>query len=237
MDLADGSDRFGHRQGDLTHAKSLSATTAKYLEQFTTSGWLVRFTENRDARIRVMAWDLLTEIFDYNFLKRNPSLAQQSINTLLRDGELYCVKISALKFLNKLCDSLIHNCEATQDINEDMHDHVEDRRFVGSDLEHITVKTLLHLCNRQGLISQIHGILNKKDCPIVIISLTLRLLSRLIQMDFRRSLPVLTQLDYWTILVDLIDVQSLKSQDLTEERTMLKYLREQQLKEQPYLFD
>jgi len=46
-------------------------------------------------------------------------------------------------------------------------------------------------------------------------------------MDFRRSLPVLTQLDYWTILVDLIDVQSLKSQDLTEERTMLKYLREQ----------
>lgn len=46
-------------------------------------------------------------------------------------------------------------------------------------------------------------------------------------MDFRRSLPVLTQLDYWTILVDLIDVQSLKSQDLTEERTMLRYLREQ----------
>jgi hypothetical protein len=170
----------------------LSSTTAKYLEQFTSSGWLVRFTENRDARIRVMAWDCLTEIFDYNFLKRNPSLTQQSINTLLRDGELYCVKISALKFLNKLCDSLIHNCEATQDINEDMHDHVEDHRFVGSDLEHITVKTLLHVCNRQGLISQIHGILNKKDCPIVMISLTLRLLSRLIQMDFRRSLPILT---------------------------------------------
>ena len=43
------------------------------------------------------------------------------------------------------------------------------------------------------------------------ISLTLRLLSRLIQMDFRRSLPVLTQLDYWTILVDLIDVETLKA--------------------------
>ena len=42
------------------------------------------------------------------------------------------------------------------------------------------------------------------------ISLTLRLLSRLITMDFRRSLPVLTQLDYWTILVDLIDVNLLK---------------------------
>ena len=61
---------------------------------------------------------------------------------MLRDGELYCVKISALKFLNKLSDSLIHNCDATQEVNDEMHDHVEDRRFVGSDLEHITVKTL-----------------------------------------------------------------------------------------------
>jgi hypothetical protein len=94
-----------------------------------------------------------------------------------------------------------------------MHDHVEDNKFVGSNIEHITVKTLLHVCNRQGLISQIHGILDKKDCPIVMISLTLRLLSRLITMDFRRSLPVLTQLDYWTILVDLIDIKHLKEQD------------------------
>ena len=83
------------------------------MEQFTTSGWLVRFTECRDARLRVLAWDLLTEIFDYSFLKRNPSLAQQSINVLLRERELYCVKIAALKFLNKVCDSLIHNCDAT----------------------------------------------------------------------------------------------------------------------------
>ena len=143
------------------------------MEQFTTSGWLVRFTESRDSRLRILAWDLLTEIFDYNFLKQNPSLAQQSINVLLRDGELYGVKIAAVKFLNKVCDSLIHNCDATQDVNDDMHDHVEDRKFVGSDIEHITVKTLLHVCNRQGLISHVHGILEKKDCPIVMISLTL----------------------------------------------------------------
>ena len=45
------------------------------------------------------------------------------------------------------------------------------------------------------------------------ISLLLRLLSKLIQMDFKRTLPTLTQLDYWTILVDLIDVNSLSNQD------------------------
>ena len=118
-----------------------------------------------------------------------------------------------------------------------MHDHVEDNRFVGSDAEHITVRTLLQVCNRQGLISQIHGILDKKDCPIVMISLTLRLLSRLLQMDFRRSLPVLTQLDYWTILVDLIDVHALKEQDLSEDRSMIRSLKESQLREAPYAMD
>jgi len=45
------------------------------------------------------------------------------------------------------------------------------------------------------------------------ISLLMKLLSKLVQMDFRRALPVLTQLDYWTILVDLVDFQVLKTQD------------------------
>ena len=87
-----------------------------------------------------------------------------------------------------------------------MHDHMHDTKFVGSDAEHITVKAMLNIVNKQGLISQIHGILSQKDCPLLMISLLLRLLSRLIQMDFRRALPVLTQLDYWTVLVDLINV-------------------------------
>lgn len=56
-------------------------------------------------------------------------------------------------------------------------------------------------------------------------------------MDFRRSLPVLTQLDYWTVLVDLIDIQSLKAQDMTEDRSMLKSLKAEQLREQVYAFD
>jgi hypothetical protein len=60
-----------------------------------------------------------------------------------------------------------------------MHDHVTDNRFVGSDAEHLTVKTMLNTVNRQGLISQIHGILSQKDCPLLMISLMLRLLSKL----------------------------------------------------------
>jgi hypothetical protein len=52
----------------------LSETYKSKLEQFKSFGWLLRFTETRDARIRVMTWDLLTELFDYEFLRSHPSI-------------------------------------------------------------------------------------------------------------------------------------------------------------------
>jgi hypothetical protein len=59
---------YGVSSGDVPQTASLSQTAEKYLQQFTTSGWLIRFTESRDARLRIMAWDLLTEIFNYDFM-------------------------------------------------------------------------------------------------------------------------------------------------------------------------
>ena len=65
----------------------------------------------RDTRVRTMAWDLISEMFDYAFLKANPSIVGTALNTYLRHQELYSVKISVLKFLIKVCDSLILNCD------------------------------------------------------------------------------------------------------------------------------
>jgi hypothetical protein len=157
-----------------------------------------------------MSWDMLTEIFSYEFLTRNQSIVQHSLNALLRNGELYSVKISILKFLNKLSDCLIVNCDNTQEFNEDVHDHMNDNQFLGSANEQASVRSLLDAVSKQGLISHIHGILNQKDCPLIIISLLLKLLSKLISMDSARALPILTQLDYWTVLIDLVDVNTLK---------------------------
>ena len=68
----------------------------------------------------MLTWDLLTELFDYEFLKSHPSIIHQSINTYLKHLELYSVKISVLKFLNKVCESLIKNCECID--NQDLGD-------------------------------------------------------------------------------------------------------------------
>ena len=79
---------------------------------------------------------------------------------MLREGELYCVKISVLKFLCKLSDSVIHNCDITQDTQGGVHDHEADAHFAGSAGEQASIRTLLDAVSKQGLISHIHGILN-----------------------------------------------------------------------------
>jgi len=72
----------------------------------------------------VLAWDLITEIFDYQFLNSNPSIVQNAINSFLRHQELFGVKVSVLKFLIKTCDSLIYNC--------DVFDEIDDDKYIGS---------------------------------------------------------------------------------------------------------
>lgn len=57
----------------------------------------------------MMSWDLITEIFDYDFLKTHSSVVMQAINHFLKNKELYGVKISILVFLNKVSDQLIYN--------------------------------------------------------------------------------------------------------------------------------
>ena len=116
--------RISHRVDDDDGqgvTANLSDTYKTKLDKFKSFGWILRFTETRDARLRVLTWDLLTEIFDYEFLKSHPSVIHQSINTYLKNNELYCVKISVLKFLNKVCDALISNCEGGES-NSDIND-------------------------------------------------------------------------------------------------------------------
>ena len=98
----------------------MSQTYVSKIEQFKSFGWIMRFVESRDARIRVLTWDLLTELFDYELLRNHPSVIHQSINSYLKNNELYCVKISVLKFLNKVCDALMKNCECPDDDNSDL---------------------------------------------------------------------------------------------------------------------
>jgi hypothetical protein len=57
------------------------------------------------------------------------------------------------------------------------------------------------------------------------LTLTLQLLHNLTQMDYKKAIPVLTQLDYWTFLVELLDIDSLTAIERHESRASLGELR------------
>lgn len=191
------------------------------MEDFQTSGWLIRFTESRDGRVRCLAWDLLTEIFDYEFFKQNQTLCWQAIQGVMREAELYCVKISILKFLNKLCGVMAQNCMLNDDSSQ----------------ESLTVKQLLDAVSRQGLISQVHLVLCSKDAPLMMIGLLMKFLAQVIRMDFKRALPILTQLDYWTLLVEMLNVEALAAQDSYEDREALSKIKGTLLSTPVYQYD
>ena len=155
-------------------------------------GWLIRFTETRDARVRCLAWDLLSELFDYYLLKTHPSIVQGALKSYLQQQEIFAVKISVLKFLNLVCDGLIRNCELTREELQNETLIQGDDCFIGSSSEQVSVATLLQAVSKQGLITQIHFILSQKDCPLLFLTLTMKFLHKLLQMDYKRALPVLT---------------------------------------------
>jgi hypothetical protein len=85
---------------------------------------------------------MISEIFDYDFLRQHASIVQTGFNNYLKTKELYCVKISILRFLNKVCDSLIYNCEMTRENNK--HDEsINEDNFIGSKSEMMSIKLLL----------------------------------------------------------------------------------------------
>ncbi|CDW71951.1 UNKNOWN [Stylonychia lemnae] len=204
---------------DIALSVSLSQTSMKYLQKYQSFGWLVRFIESRDARLRCLSWDLLNELFDYEFLKGHPSIIQQALNQFLKHQELYSVKIAILKFLNNATDLLITNC----DISRDEFQGQNYDNFIGSTQEQVTVQSLLRSVSKQGLITQIHNMLSLKDCPLLFLTLTMKFLNKLVQMDYKKALPVLTQLDYWTFLVEYLDFRILKDLELNENRLILKH--------------
>lgn len=126
------------------------------------------------------------------------------------------MKVAVLKFLIKLTDCLMHNCDI---LNE-----------TASEVEEMSVKTLLSVVSKQGLISQMHVMLTQKDTPLLFITLSVKLLHRLVLMDHKRTLPVLTQLDYWTYLVELVQPKQLEEMEASENRIILKENRERFLR-------
>lgn len=57
------------------------------------------------------------------------------------------------------------------------------------------------------------------------LALSVKFLHKLLCMDHKRALPVLTQLDYWTYLIDLLQPTHLAHLEKDENRLILKAMK------------
>ena len=53
-----------------------------------------------------MAWSLLTDMSSLEMIHYHPGLINQAVECILKDGELFVVKIQTLGFLSKIANSL-----------------------------------------------------------------------------------------------------------------------------------
>ena len=112
-----------------------SQAVALILSEYQSFGWLTRFLTHRHSKIKVKCWQLLCELIDTNLLSSQSSLLQDAMNAILRQSELYGIKIKAMDFLSRSLLKLINQ------------EDIEEKQTV-------TVESVLDIIKKSGFISR-----------------------------------------------------------------------------------
>jgi hypothetical protein len=151
--------------------------------------------------------------------------------TLVKNSELYCVKIAALEFLNKLAEHLIQTSEV-EDEQKESENPDEDPELSRQSKpqeefsESTSMKGFLAAVRQSGLISHMRKMLAKKDSPQLFIAACIQLLNRITIADHKNTLAIVTSLDFWTLLVDFVYHQNFYGK---ETRSLLTFGRLKEL--------
>jgi len=160
------------------------------LAEYNSFGWLSRFLTHRHSKIKIKCWQLLCELVGTDLLLSQGSLLQDAVNTILRQSELYGIKIKAMDFLSCCLDYLMRQEE------------------IGN-TQSITLESVINIIRKSGLISRCKGFFVAKDVPLLFVATLLNLLKKVIIADYKNVLSVLTQIDFWTLLGDYLRVEEI----------------------------
>lgn len=139
-------------------------------------------------------------------LKNQPNLLQLAIDTILRQSELYGIKVKALDFLIRVSEHLLNQ--------EEIGGEQKDNSV-------ISIQTLADTVKRSGLISRCKGFFVGKDIPLLFVASLLEFLKKIIVADYKNTLAILTQIDFWTLLCDYIKPEEITKCDINEKRIFL----------------
>lgn len=80
----------------------LSDTSKSNVMKVSTIGWLLRMTEDRETKVRVLAWNQLANVLDKNSLMNYGSSIDTALNVVYSPNEAYSVVIASIHFLNNV---------------------------------------------------------------------------------------------------------------------------------------
>ena len=179
-------------------------TTTALMGQYKSFGWLTRFLVHRHTKIRVRCWQLISSLVGTELLEGQPTLLKEAVETILRQAELYGIKVRALDFLSRVV-AYLSGEESVPDPGK----------------ERVSLSTLIETIRKSGLISRCKGFFVAKDVPMLFVASLLDLLKKIIVADCKNVLSTLTQIDFWTLLSDYMKPEEISRCDATDRRATI----------------
>lgn len=175
---------------ELVESKEQLNAEISILAEYKSFGWLSRFLTHRHSKIKIKCWQLLCELVGTDLLLSQGTLLQDAAAAILRQSELYGIKIKAMNFLSCCLDYLMAQEE------------------VGN-AQAISLESVVDVIRKSGLISRCKGFFAAKDVPLLFVAVLLNLLKKVIIADYKNVLGVLTQIDFWTLLGDYLRAEEI----------------------------
>jgi len=188
----------------------LSAPSREIVSKSSCLGWLLKFSEDRETEIRNYAWNLMCNLVNKNVLNDYQSSVETALLTLYAPNEAYGVVANAVNYINKTLDIFMN--EGAEDlgggrdtVRSGFEGEMSRRDLDREDKQQIDKNELLRKLYRQNIISRIKTMLDSFRCPPIYLASLVTLLRNTCVLSPTKAMPVLNQLEFWDLLVELIN--------------------------------
>jgi len=194
-----------NKLSDVSKANVLKASTL---------GWLLRIAEDRETFIRISTWNLMSNLATRENINNYQSSIETGLQTLYAANESFGVVLNAIHFLNKTLDLFMNEAgiddavENVETLRESML--LSDRKL--NETNKLTRAELSAIFFRKNILSHLKMLISNPKCPPLYLCNLAALLRNVTLLNPQRALPVLTQLEFWDLLVDVINPKTYKNQ-------------------------
>jgi hypothetical protein len=183
-------------------------------------GWLLRIAEDRETYIRISAWNLISNLATKDNINSYQSSIESALLVLYSSNESFGVVLNAIHFLNKAIDLFMHEAAIEESQIEGGTQSPflsarEDNEFFQSGAlntsKNLTKTELNKIIFRKNILSYLKALLSNDASPPLYLCNLAALLRNVCLLNPPRTIPILSQLEVWDSLIEVISPKKLKT--------------------------